>query len=250
MPLRIVIVGAGIAGLCAAVALRHAGHSVQVLLIKVDQLCVTHIAQTSQIIEKSQFASEIGAALAIAPNGARVLSSLGFCFKRTRAWNLPCWESVDGRTLRSLFHMDLTDCPTRFGEGFMAIHRVDLHNELLKLALEGTDNPALLRLGITAEDVDAIDGSLFLSDGTKCQADLIVGADGTHSAIRHSVLKLMDQPTMTDMSAFRFLVPTDRIENEGSLSDLYKWKSSGTTIFVDTSDKAVERHLVWYPCRG
>lgn len=215
-----------------------------------NRLHFTLNAQTSQIIEKSHFASEIGAALAIAPNGARVLSSLGFCFKRARAWSLPCWESVDGHTLQSLFHMDLTDCPTRFGEGFMAIHRVDLHNELLKLALERTDNPALLRLGIAAEDVDAIDGSLLLSDGTKCQADLIVAADGTHSAIRRSVLKSVEQPAMTDMSAFRFLVPTNKIEDERSLCELYKWKSSGTTVFVDNSDKAVERHLVWYPCRG
>ncbi|KAI4209663.1 MAG: hypothetical protein LQ351_007417 [Letrouitia transgressa] len=133
---------------------------------------------------------------------------------------------------------------SRFGEGFMAIHRVDLHNELLKLALERTDNPALLRLGIAAEDVDAIDGSLLLSDGTKCQADLIVAADGTHSAIRRSVLKSVEQPAMTDMSAFRFLVPTNKIEDERSLCELYKWKSSGTTVFVDNSDKAVERHLM------
>ncbi|KAL9607647.1 MAG: hypothetical protein Q9167_007461, partial [Letrouitia subvulpina] len=130
--------------------------------------------------------------------------------------------------------------PTGFGERLMAIHRIDLYNELLKLALEGTDNPALLRLGIAVEDVDTTDGSLFLSDGTKCHADLIVGADGTHSATRRSVLKSKDQPAMTGMSAFRFLVPTDRIENEASLCGLYEWKSSGTTIFVDTSDKTVE----------
>ncbi|KAL1982740.1 hypothetical protein VTN96DRAFT_922 [Rasamsonia emersonii] len=52
------------------------------------------------------------------------------------------------------------------------------------------------------------------------------------------------------MSAFRFLIPTSRLQGDPALEKLLQWKSPGATIFADTLDKAHERHLVWYPCQG
>ena len=46
------------------------------------------------------------------------------------------------------------------------------------------------------------------------------------------------------------MIPTSRIEEENSLRTLLEWKSAGATIFADTRDKGVERHVVWYSCRG
>lgn len=63
--LEIGIIGAGIAGLTAAIALAHAGHNVD-------------------IYERSRFAYEIGAAISLAPNAARVLSHYDFNFHRAR----------------------------------------------------------------------------------------------------------------------------------------------------------------------
>lgn len=59
------IVGAGIAGLAAAIGLRRAGHNVE-------------------IFEKSNFKREIGAAILLTPNGNRVIRRWGFDFHKAR----------------------------------------------------------------------------------------------------------------------------------------------------------------------
>lgn len=79
--MNIIIVGAGIAGLSTAIALRRAGHTVQVCIL---YLQVT-ISDNYQIFEKSHFAAEIGAAVSLAPNGVLVLQALGFDFARANA---------------------------------------------------------------------------------------------------------------------------------------------------------------------
>jgi salicylate hydroxylase len=191
--------------------------------------------------------------VAISPNGACVLASLGFSFDRARACVLTSWESVDGISLRPLTALDFSDVSQRYGYPFMAIHRVDLHCELLRLALEEGDdnNPASLILATAAKDIDPQDGSLRLSDGTKHQADLIIGADGVHSVVRRTVVGPdADTAAVTDMSAFRFLIPTSKLQVDPSLEKLLRWKSPGATIFADTVDQERERHLVWYPCQG
>ena len=207
-----------------------------------------------QIFEKSKFAAEIGAAVSLAPNGVRVLRSFGFSFEKARAQQLMLWETVDGMTLKQLSAVDFEHAQETYGAPFMSVHRVDLHKELLRLALYDTEGEGIgagLRLGSPVGDVNTEDGIIELEDGSKHQADLIVAADGLHSIVRSAALKHQSKPTSSGLSAFRFLVPTMKMEEDPTLAHMLKWKvPSCATIIADTTETVKERHAVWYECQG
>jgi hypothetical protein len=81
MPLQIAIIGAGIAGLSAAIGLRRAGHDAVVGLL----YSPNSTKLTSQIYERSRFKNEVGAAIVISPNGTLVLNRWGFDFDKAGA---------------------------------------------------------------------------------------------------------------------------------------------------------------------
>ncbi|MCJ1277609.1 hypothetical protein MMC21_005423 [Puttea exsequens] len=172
MPFKTIVVGAGIAGLCATVALRQAGHSVE-------------------IFEKSKFSAEIGAALSLCPNGARILRQLGFSFERARARHLKVWESVDGVTLEPLSSIDIEHADEEYGSLMYAVHRVDLHQELLRLASDENDGdriPAKLHLGSSVTKVYLDKGVVELEDGSMYEGDFVIAADGLRSVIRDAAV--------------------------------------------------------------
>ncbi len=235
MPLNVIIVGAGIAGLCAAVALRQGGHSVTVF-------------------EKSKFAAEVGAALVLSPNGTRVLSRLGFSFERARGRHITAWDTLDGTTLENIGGLNLEGAEERFGAPLLSIHRVDLHNELLRLATtnDGDEGPivkVLLSSGVVGANAD--EGTVTLQDGSVHEADLIVAGDGVHSVLRDVVLgDEASNVSPTGLSAFRFLIPTESLMDDPELVEFLKWKCKGPTILADTREVKCERHMVWYDCQG
>ncbi|KAK2603665.1 hypothetical protein QQS21_004138 [Conoideocrella luteorostrata] len=236
MGLNIIVVGAGIGGLCSAVALQQAGHNVKVF-------------------EKSEFNREVGAALLLAPNAERVLLSLGFDFQRARADEMNCWEVLDGVTLQALSKTDFSDSREKYGASLHSIHRADLHQELLHLASRpaGPESSGRLSLHLASRVVSAHwDGYVDLEDGTRHHADLVVAADGLHSVIRSVVTGDQRQDGMcatpSGMSAFRFLIPTDLLKNNPHFQSLRKIKGPGSTIFADTKH-VTERHMVWYDCQ-
>lgn len=159
------------------------------------------------------------------------------------------WESVDGTTLDQISTLDFRDAADRYGVPLMAVHRVDLHNELLRLALVG-ENAASLRLGAKVNNLNEEKGVIELDDGSVHQADLIIAADGLHSVLRSAVLKQDSKPSPTGLSAFRFLMPTKILESDHALRELLRWKAQGSTVMADTTDTVNERHLVWYSCQG
>ncbi|THC94866.1 hypothetical protein EYZ11_005667 [Aspergillus tanneri] len=235
MPLQIIVVGAGIGGLCTAIALQQAGHSVKVF-------------------EKSQFKGEVGAALLLTPNGERVLSHLGFDLTMARADEMTCWEIVDGVTLQILDRTRLNDSRERYGAPLHTVHRADLHQELLRLASCPSERGGHLDIHLATRVVTAhVNGWVELDDGTRHEADLIVAADGLHSILRDMVIgdeyPQLSQPTPSGMSAFRFLIPTPLLQHDEHFQELVKVKGRGSTVFADTQHQT-ERHLVWYDCQN
>lgn len=138
-----------------------------------------------------------------------------------------------------------------FGASAWAVHRIDLHSELLRLATAGEVDgslPAVLRLGSYVVDASP-KGSITLADGSTHHADLVVAADGLHSVLRDKVLGTK-APSPSGHSAFRFLIDTDYLRNDENLAAMVDVKGpSDAAILIDPRDKAIERHMMWYPCR-
>ncbi|KAL1983996.1 hypothetical protein VTN96DRAFT_9681 [Rasamsonia emersonii] len=194
------IVGAGIAGLSAAIALTRSGHRVE-------------------IFERSQFKSEVGAAIHSSPNATRILKYWGFDFERAQALDLEQHHLLKGSTLELLQVTDLTHIPAKYCNRYLSFHRVDLHSELRRLTVESPS-----------------------SSGAK---DLIVAADGVHSRFAYKVTGFDSPAARTGQAAFRFLIPTKTLLEDEQTRLLFEDSTVRLTLAVGE-----DRRLVWYPCRG
>ncbi|KAH8889560.1 FAD/NAD(P)-binding domain-containing protein [Thozetella sp. PMI_491] len=221
-PLRITIVGAGIGGLSAAVGLRRQGHIVN-------------------IYEQSRFASETGAAIHLAPNANGLL----------RRWGIKA-EEFGGTLMTRLienFHtggckvnIDLTEANKQWQHPWHLVHRVFLHDTLKKIATseEGLGTPAVLHTSSKVAEVDAENGAITLADGTKVEADIIIGADGIYSMTRKAIkdAKLFS----SGKAAFRFLIPRKVAEADPVTAPLVQYPQSLSMWYGD------DRRVVVYPC--
>src|SRR5579864_723258 len=200
-PLRVIIVGAGIGGLAAAIALRQRGIEVQ-------------------IFERSQELGEVGAGLQIGPNGVKVLRALGLEDELMRnAFEPFSIMSITWDEGRLRFRQPLKAVAReKYGAPYLTAHRADLHN-LLRRAIGATP----LTLGATCIGADTKNGGAVarFADGTTAEADIVIGADGIRSAIRSQHFGA-DRPRFTEMMAWRCIVPMDcvpeRIGPGGSVS--------------------------------
>lgn len=189
----IVIVGAGIGGLCAAACLLQAGHRVRVY-------------------EQAPRLGEVGAGIQLSANAVKVLQHIGVRDLVEPAAVLP--KAFEFRRFDSgemLHRLPLgQEHERRHGAPYFQLHRADLH-DALRVRVEALDAGAIV-LGARAESVreEADHVQVCFQDGRTAQAQLLVGADGIRSAVRRHVLGA-DQPTFTGQVAWRCTVPTGRI---------------------------------------
>ncbi|HWF29038.1 MAG TPA: FAD-dependent oxidoreductase [Mycobacterium sp.] len=185
--MRVIIVGGGIGGLTAAIALRQTGWSVRV-------------------IERAEQFGEVGAGVQLGPNATRVLKRLGLGEKLYEIAVAP--EAL--RFLRWADDAVLTECQLlgRFGAPYYTLYRPDLI-EILAAAQPSED----MMLGTEVTDVSATPGGAAVStaDGTRLEAELVLGCDGIHSTVRSRAIG--DVPArFSGMCAYRAMVPSDGVE--------------------------------------
>ena len=189
--MRILIAGAGIAGLTAALALARKGHDVR-------------------IIEQAPALEEVGAGLQLGPNAMRVLNALGVGEAVAAAGQAPAAITLrDGRSAREILKVPLGEAAKqRWSAAYVTLHRADLV-AILAAALEQV-RPGALSLGIELAEIDSrADGiAITTASGETLAADLLIGADGIRSKVREHLFGA-DSPRFTGHVAWRALVRID-----------------------------------------
>jgi len=186
--LRVIIIGAGIGGLAAAIALRQRGFEVQ-------------------IFERSAKLEEAGAGLQIGPNSVKVLRALGLEDELMRnAFEPFSIMSVTWDEGRLRFRQPLkTVARGKYGAPYLSAHRIDLHN-MLRRAIGDTP----LTLSANCVGADTVNGTAVarFAGGATAEGDIVIGADGIRSAIRAQYFG-DGHPRFTEMMAWRAIVPMD-----------------------------------------
>lgn len=219
-PLEVVIVGAGIGGMAAALALGQRGHRVIVL-------------------ESAPKLMEVGAGIQGSPNMLMLFDRWGVSplihakdvaleYIHVRRWQ-------DGSLLGKM------PVNKTYGQQ-VVVHRADLHNALIEkaMALENVQ----VRVNSTVTRVQFDPPAVTLADGTMVQADVVLAADGIKSSIRDQLLgKDATKAIRTGDAAYRIMLPRSAMENDPELKQLIDEPQATRWI-------GPYRHIIAYPVRN
>ncbi|KKA16259.1 hypothetical protein T310_10161 [Rasamsonia emersonii CBS 393.64] len=170
-PLRVLIAGAGIAGLATAIALRR----------------ISNINVDVQLYERARELKEIGASIALSPNGLRTLEKLSVhnALDDDVAFRGPSGIPMIYRhwkTSRIVSYDSFVNVPLRRHQT-ARFHRAHLHQALLKHVPRD-----IIHLGKKVVRAEVRDERVvvFFADGTSAEGDVLIGADGIRSKVRQS----------------------------------------------------------------
>ncbi|MFF3958910.1 FAD-dependent monooxygenase [Streptomyces sp. NPDC001890] len=182
-----VVIGSGIGGLTAAVALHGRGWRVTVL-------------------ERAASLEPVGAGISLAPNSQRALDVIGMG-DEIRA--LAAWQGEGGMRApggRWLSRTDSAAATERFGGSIVLLHRATLVDRLVARLPGGT-----VRTGAEAELLDpgTADGAPAVvgTAAGRIEADLVIGADGIDSAVRRALFPGHPGPSYAGFTTWRIVVP-------------------------------------------
>ena len=169
--MKVSIIGAGMGGLCAGIALKRCGHEVR-------------------IFEKVETIRPVGAAISLWPNGVKCLNYLGLTDALATLGGqldrMAYYEGMSGRTMTQFSLHPLTE---QAGQRPYPVARAALQDMLLRAF-----GPEDVRLGMPVAQVQSDDDGVTatFANGECHQSDILIGADGAHSVVRAHVLG--DQP--------------------------------------------------------
>jgi len=162
----VAIVGGGIGGLGAALALRRFGHH-------------------PVVVEQARELRPVGAGISLWPNGVKVLNLLGLGEAIASIGGRMERMAYAGRDGRMLLDFPLSLLYDRVGERARPVERSALQE--LMLGEVGGDTVSLGVRAVAVEEAGA--GVVLRTEGAgRIEADLVVAADGTHSALREHVV--------------------------------------------------------------
>ena len=215
----VAIVGAGIGGLAAALALVRRGIDVEVY-------------------EQAPELRELGAGVQVSANGTRVLYALGLKDALTKMQVLPSGKAIrlwnTGQSWK-LFDLGM-ESVERYGYPYLTLHRGDLHGVLAQ-AFERA-KPGAVHLDRKCVELTQSPDHVELrfTDGSAVTAKLVIGADGLHSAVRANLFGA-PKPQFCGIVAWRGVVPMERVPASISRTIGTNWIGPGG-------------HVVHYPLRA
>jgi salicylate hydroxylase len=207
---RVAIIGGGIGGLTAARA-----------------MCRRDVEVA--IYESAPELREIGAGVALGPNAMKVLRSLELEDDvRAIAGRWEWAVTRHGKTGRAISRTSRDQQAALFGSAGATAHRADLL-DVLAHSLPGD----IVTLGARCVGVES-DGRVAVAkfqDGSEVEADVVIGADGIHSAVRESLFG-PDAPRFTGKICYRSVVPVDAVPGERPPAENVQWLGPHGTIVL------------------
>lgn len=214
---RAMIIGGGIGGLCAAIALRQIGIDVTVL-------------------EKAPVLGNVGAGLVLWPNAIRVLRQLGAAEAIINAGSAIDHGQIRTAAGKILSRSEPGELRQLLGEPTVAIHRADLHAILLSLLPAG-----VVRLGVSGFTVAPSQTGVTVNSagGQTDRVDLLIGADGIHSQVRQQLFPAV-KLRYAGYSAWRGVVNAPDTVAEGITTEMWGRGSRFGVVPIDA------RRVYWY----
>jgi salicylate hydroxylase len=185
-PLKIVVVGGGLGGLTAAAALAQSGFEVEVR-------------------EQADRLGEVGAGVQMSPNAVKVLRALGLeAALKSMAFEPEAFVGRNWRSGRALYRTPIkSQYDGIYGAGYYHVHRADLHDVLRRATPAASIRLGSRCVGTTQRGSVAV---AEFADGTTVEGDVVIGADGIHSAVRSSLFG-QAEARFTGNMCWRGLVP-------------------------------------------
>ena len=201
-PLSIAIVGGGVGGLTAAIALTRQGHDVTVY-------------------EQAAKYMRVGADVNLTPNAVLALDGLGIGEAVRRTGASPTFRiSRDWDTGKETSRLPMSSAAQeRYGAPQLTIHRADL---LSALADAFPSSQVKFGKRLRALDQDSEGVTLQFEDGTHASHAVAIGADGIHSRIRAALFG-EESPRFTGVVSFRAVVPTEKVKAVPEIEAFTKW---------------------------